>query len=230
MSEYAESHTVSRVIGAPPGYVGFDQGGLLTDAINRTPYAVLVLDEIEKAHPNLFNILLQVMDHATLTDNNGKKADFRNVILIMTTNAGAREISESGIGFQKDQGKGQGRGAIERTFSPEFRNRLDGWIAFKALDTEVIGQIVDKFVAELNQQLREKKVMVKLSKEARSWLALHGFNRLLGARPMARLIQAKIKEPLAEKILFGSETLTGEVLVEVEKDELILKFASNPNT
>jgi ATP-dependent Clp protease ATP-binding subunit ClpA len=230
MSEYAESHTVSRLIGAPPGYVGFDQGGLLTDAINRTPYAVLVLDEIEKAHPNLFNILLQVMDHATLTDNNGKKADFRNVILIMTTNAGAREISESGIGFQKDQGKGQGRGAIERTFSPEFRNRLDGWIAFKALETDVIGQIVDKFVAELNQQLREKKVMVKLSQEARSWLALHGFDRLLGARPMARLIQAKIKEPLAEKILFGGESLTGEVLVEVEKDELILKFASKPNT
>ena len=230
MSEYAESHTVSRLIGAPPGYVGFDQGGLLTDAINRTPYAVLVLDEIEKAHPNLFNILLQVMDHATLTDNNGKKADFRNVILIMTTNAGAREISESGIGFQKDQGKGQGRGAIERTFSPEFRNRLDGWIAFKALETEVIGQIVDKFVAELNRQLREKKVMVKLSQEARSWLALHGFDRLLGARPMARLIQAKIKEPLAEKILFGGESLTGEVLVEVEKDELILKFASKLNT
>jgi ATP-dependent Clp protease ATP-binding subunit ClpA len=224
MSEYAESHTVSRLIGAPPGYVGFDQGGLLTDAINRTPYAVLVLDEIEKAHPNLFNILLQVMDHATLTDNNGKKADFRNVILIMTTNAGAREISEGGIGFQKDQGKGQGRGAIERTFSPEFRNRLDGWIAFKALDTEVIGQIVDKFIAELNQQLREKKVMVKLSSDARSWLALHGFDRLLGARPMARLIQAKIKEPLAEKILFGNGSLAGEVLVEIANDEFVLRF------
>ena len=230
MSEYAESHTVSRLIGAPPGYVGFDQGGLLTDAINRTPYAVLVLDEIEKAHPNLFNILLQVMDHATLTDNNGKKADFRNVILIMTTNAGAREISEGGIGFQKDRGKGQGRGAIERTFSPEFRNRLDGWIAFKALESEVIGQIVDKFVAELNQQLREKKVVVKLASDARSWLARNGFDRLLGARPMARLIQAKIKEPLAETILFGSQNLTGEVLVEVEKDELALKFPSKPNT
>jgi ATP-dependent Clp protease ATP-binding subunit ClpA len=230
MSEYAESHTVSRLIGAPPGYVGFDQGGLLTDAINRTPYAVLVLDEIEKAHPNLFNILLQVMDHATLTDNNGKKADFRNVILIMTTNAGAREISEGGIGFQKDQGRGQGRGAIERTFSPEFRNRLDGWIAFKALDAEVIGQIVDKFIAELNHQLREKKVMVKLSSEARSWLARNGFDRLLGARPMARLIQAKIKEPLAERLLFGSESLTGEVLVEVAKDELLLNFPSKSDT
>ena len=224
MSEYAESHTVSRLIGAPPGYVGFDQGGLLTDAINRTPYAVLVLDEIEKAHPNLFNILLQVMDHATLTDNNGKKADFRNVILIMTTNAGGRDMSESGIGFQKDQGKGQGRGAIERTFSPEFRNRLDAWIAFKPLDAEVIGQIVDKFIDELNQQLREKKVAVKLSREARSWLAQRGFDRLLGARPMARLIQAKIKEPLAEKILFGSESITGDVLVELEKEELSLRF------
>ena len=224
MSEYAESHTVSRLIGAPPGYVGFDQGGLLTDAINRTPYAVLVLDEIEKAHPNLFNILLQVMDHATLTDNNGKKADFRNVILIMTTNAGGREMSEGGIGFQKDQGKGQGRGAIERTFSPEFRNRLDAWIAFKQLDAQVIEQIVDKFIDELNKQLREKKVVVKLSPEARSWLAQRGFDRLLGARPMARLIQAKIKEPLAEKILFGSESITGEVLVELEQEELSLRF------
>jgi ATP-dependent Clp protease ATP-binding subunit ClpA len=224
MSEYAESHTVSRLIGAPPGYVGFDQGGLLTDAINRTPYAVLVLDEIEKAHPNLFNILLQVMDHATLTDNNGKKADFRNVILIMTTNAGAREISEGGIGFQKDQGKGQGRGAIERTFNPEFRNRLDAWIAFKPLDAQVIEQIVDKFIDELNKQLREKKIVVKLSREARSWLAQRGVDRLLGARPMARLIQAKIKEPLAEKILFGSESITGDVLVELDKEELSLKF------
>ena len=224
MSEYAESHTVSRLIGAPPGYVGFDQGGLLTDAINRTPYAVLVLDEIEKAHPNLFNILLQVMDHATLTDNNGKKADFRNVILIMTTNAGGREISESGIGFQKDQGKGQGRGAIERTFSPEFRNRLDAWIAFKPLDAQVLEQIVDKFIDALNKQLREKKVVVKLSLEARSWLAQRGFDRLLGARPMARLIQAKIKEPLAEKILFGTEPVAGDVLVELEKDELFLRF------
>jgi ATP-dependent Clp protease ATP-binding subunit ClpA len=224
MSEYAESHTVSRLIGAPPGYVGFDQGGLLTDSINRTPYAVLVLDEIEKAHPNLFNILLQVMDHATLTDNNGKKADFRNVILIMTTNAGAREISEGGIGFQRDQGKGQGRGAIERTFSPEFRNRLDAWIAFKPLDAQVMEQIVDKFIDELNKQLHEKKVVVKPSREARSWLAQRGFDRLLGARPMARLIQAKIKEPLAEKILFGSESITGDVLVELDKEELSLRF------
>ena len=224
MSEYAESHTVSRLIGAPPGYVGFDQGGLLTDAINKTPYAVLVLDEIEKAHPNLFNILLQVMDHATLTDNNGKKADFRNVILIMTTNAGARELSEGGIGFQKDTGKGQARGAIERTFSPEFRNRLDAWIAFKSLDFEVIERIVDKFIDELNAQLKEKKVVVKLSSEARMWLAKRGFDRLYGARPMARLIQSKIKEPLAEEILFGDLQLTGEVRVEEKDDGLVLEF------
>ncbi len=224
MSEYAESHTVSRLIGAPPGYVGFDQGGLLTDAVNKTPYAVLVLDEIEKAHPNLFNLLLQVMDHATLTDNNGKKADFRNVILIMTTNAGARELSEGGIGFQKHTGKGQGRGAIERAFSPEFRNRLDAWVAFNPLDFEVIERIVDKFIDELNAQLKEKKVLVKLSSEARAWLAKRGFDRLYGARPMARLIQSKIKEPLAEKILFGDVPLTGEVQVEEIDDGLVLEF------
>jgi ATP-dependent Clp protease ATP-binding subunit ClpA len=224
MSEYAESHTVSRLIGAPPGYVGFDQGGLLTDAINKTPYAVLVLDEIEKAHPNLFNILLQVMDHATLTDNNGKRADFRNVILIMTTNAGAREVSEGGIGFQKDKGKGQGRGAIERTFSPEFRNRLDAWIAFKPLGFEVIERIVDKFIAELNAQLKEKKVVVQLSSEARMWLAKRGFDRLNGARPMARLIQSKIKEPLAEELLFGDVQLDGEVQVEEKDNDLVLRL------
>src|SRR3989440_3659254 len=226
MSEYAEGHTVSRLIGAPPGYVGFDQGGLLTDAVSKTPYAVLVLDEIEKAHHNLFNILLQVMDHATLTDNNGKKADFRNIILIMTTNAGAREISAGGIGFQKDVGKGEGRGAIERTFSPEFRNRLDAWIAFKPLDFEVIERIVDKFIDELNVQLKEKKVVVKLSGEARAWLALRGFDRLYGARPMARLIQTKIKEPLAEALLFGDAQLAGEVLVEERDGDLVLRLPS----
>jgi ATP-dependent Clp protease ATP-binding subunit ClpA len=225
MSEYAEPHTVSRLIGAPPGYVGFDQGGLLTDAVNKTPYAVLVLDEIEKAHPNLFNILLQVMDHATLTDNNGKKADFSNVILIMTTNAGAREMSEKGIGFQKDSGnKGHGRGAIERTFSPEFRNRLDAWVAFNPLGFEIIERVVDKFIAEVNAQLVEKNVTVKLTESARAWLAEHGFDRLYGARPMARLIQTKIKQPLAEKLLFGSETMGGEVLVDELDGALALDF------
>ena len=226
MSEYAEAHTVSRLIGAPPGYVGFDQGGLLTDAITRTPYAVLVLDEIEKAHPNLFNILLQVMDHATLTDNNGKKADFRNVILIMTTNAGAQELSAGGIGFQSNTtGKGQGRGAIERAFSPEFRNRLDAWIAFAPLSFEVIERVVDKFVKELNAQLAERNVRVVLEETARAWLAARGFDRLFGARPMNRLIQKKIKEPLAEELLFGASLAAGgEVSVGVAGDELTLSF------
>ncbi|MFL6207300.1 MAG: ATP-dependent Clp protease ATP-binding subunit ClpA [Pyrinomonadaceae bacterium] len=225
MSEYAEAHTVSRLIGAPPGYVGFDQGGLLTDAINKTPYAVLVLDEIEKAHPNLFNILLQVMDHATLTDNNGKRADFRNVILIMTTNAGAQELSAGGIGFQSNStGRGKGRGAIERTFSPEFRNRLDAWIAFEPLTFAVIERVVDKFIGELNAQLGEQKTSVRLTEGARAWLAEHGFDRQFGARPMARLIQTKIKAPLAEEILFGQLTAGGEVLVDVQDGELVLRF------
>jgi ATP-dependent Clp protease ATP-binding subunit ClpA len=225
MSEYAEPHTVSRLIGAPPGYVGFDQGGLLTDAVTKTPYAVLVLDEIEKAHPNLFNILLQVMDHATLTDNNGKKADFRNVILIMTTNAGAREMSGKGIGFQQGEGnKGNARGAIERTFSPEFRNRLDAWVAFNPLSFEITERVVDKFIAEVNAQLAEKNITVKLTEAARAWLAKNGFDRLYGARPMARLIQTKIKQPLAEKLLFGSEETGGEVLVDEQDGELTLGF------
>jgi ATP-dependent Clp protease ATP-binding subunit ClpA len=225
MSEYMEAHTVSRLIGAPPGYVGFDQGGLLTDAINKTPYAVLVLDEIEKAHPNLFNILLQVMDHATLTDNNGKKADFHNVILIMTTNAGARELSEKGIGFQTDGGgKGKGRGAIERTFSPEFRNRLDAWIAFEQLSFETIGRVVDKFIGELRTQLADKKITIELTEEARAWLAKNGFDRLFGARPMARLIQIKIKQPLAEQLLFGEAPAGSKVLIDAKGDDLSIEF------
>jgi ATP-dependent Clp protease ATP-binding subunit ClpA len=225
MSEYAEPHTVSRLIGAPPGYVGFDQGGLLTDAILKTPYSVLVLDEIEKAHPNLFNILLQVMDHATLTDNNGKRADFRNVVLIMTTNAGAHELSAGGIGFQTNTtGRGLGRGAIERTFSPEFRNRLDAWIAFNALPPAVIEQVVDKLVREVNSQLAEKNVTVRLTDEARAWLAKNGYDRAMGARPMARLIQQKIKEPLAEELLFGERLASGgEVLVKVRDGEIALE-------
>jgi ATP-dependent Clp protease ATP-binding subunit ClpA len=225
MSEYAEPHTVSRLIGAPPGYVGFDQGGLLTEAIMRTPHAVLVLDEIEKAHPNLFNLLLQVMDSATLTDNNGKKADFRNVILIMTTNAGARELSSGGVGFRNQADfKGNAKGAIERTFTPEFRNRLDAWVPFKALDLENITLIVDKFINELNGQLAEKRVLVKLSEEARVWLAKNGFDARYGARPMARLIHEKIKQPLAQEILFGKLTDGGSVSVEEKEGELILDF------
>lgn len=225
MSEYAEPHTVSRLIGAPPGYVGFDQGGLLTEAIMRTPHAVLVLDEIEKAHPNLFNLLLQVMDTATLTDNNGKKADFRNVILIMTTNAGARELSSGGVGFRNSSDtKGNAKGAIERTFSPEFRNRLDAWVAFDPLDIEVIRSIVDKFIRELNGQLAEKRVLVQLEDEAREWLAKNGFDARYGARPMARLIHEKIKQPLANEILFGKLADGGSVSACVENNELILKF------
>ncbi|MCD9186474.1 MAG: ATP-dependent Clp protease ATP-binding subunit ClpA [Pyrinomonadaceae bacterium] len=225
MSEYAEPHTVSRLIGAPPGYVGFDQGGLLTEAIMRTPHAVLVLDEIEKAHPNLFNLLLQVMDSATLTDNNGKKADFRNVILIMTTNAGARELSSGGLGFRNDAStKGSAKGAIERLFTPEFLNRLDARVAFKALDIEVIKNIVDKFVKELNGQLAEKRVLVKLDEAAREWMAKNGFDARYGARPMARLIHEKLKQPLAHEILFGKLVEGGSVLVTEKDGELKLDF------
>ncbi len=227
MSEYMEKHTVSRLIGAPPGYVGFDQGGLLTDAIHRTPYAVLVLDEIEKAHPDIYNILLQVMDHATLTDNNGKKADFRNVILIMTTNAGARDVSAEGIGFSKGASGSKGKGVIERTFSPEFRNRLDGWIAFNALDEAAVKMVVDKFIGEVQAQISEKKVLIEMSDRARAWLAEHGYDRLMGARPMARLIQSKIKEPLAEEILFGKLQAGGKVIIDEKDGELDLKFAAS---
>ncbi|MGE3465988.1 MAG: ATP-dependent Clp protease ATP-binding subunit ClpA [Pyrinomonadaceae bacterium] len=223
MSEYAEPHTVSRLIGAPPGYVGFDQGGLLTEAIMRTPHAVLVLDEIEKAHPNLFNLLLQVMDSATLTDNNGKKADFRNVILIMTTNAGARELSSGGMGFRNSADtKGNAKGVIERTFTPEFRNRLDAWVPFKALDLDMIKLIVDKFISELNGQLAEKRVLVKLTDTAREWLATHGFDARYGARPMSRLIHDRIRQRLAQEILFGELKDGGSVSVREKDGDLLL--------
>ncbi len=225
MSEYAEPHTVSRLIGAPPGYVGFDQGGLLTEAIMRTPHAVLVLDEIEKAHPNLFNLLLQVMDSATLTDNNGKKADFRNVILIMTTNAGARELSSGGVGFRNSSDtKGNAKGVIERTFTPEFRNRLDAWVAFRPLDIEVIKLIVDKFINELNGQLAEKRVLVSLTDDAREWLAKNGFDARYGARPMSRLIHDKIKQPLANEILFGKLANGGSVEADMVADNISMEF------
>ena len=225
MSEYAEAHTVSRLIGAPPGYVGFDQGGLLTDAVMRHPHSVLVLDEIEKAHPNLFNLLLQVMDSATLTDNNGKKADFRNVILIMTTNAGARELSSGGIGFQNDTStKGAAKGVIERTFMPEFLNRLDARVPFNALDLDVISLIVDKFIKELNAQMMEKRIIIKLDKAAKEWLAKNGFDAKYGARPMQRLIHEKIKQPLAHEILFGKLTDGGSVSVTEIDDALVLNF------
>lgn len=227
MSEYMEKHTVSRLIGAPPGYVGFDQGGLLTDAINKSPHCVLLLDEIEKAHPDLFNILLQVMDHATLTDNNGKKADFRNVILLMTTNAGARELSAEGVGFRTGSNVtaaagSKGKGAIERTFTPEFRNRLDGWIAFGPLSFEVTERIVDKFVNEVRVQLEDKNVTLDLTEAARAWLAKHGYDQMFGARPMGRLVQTKIREPLADQLLFGALQKGGHVSVDIKDDDIIL--------
>ncbi len=228
MSEYMEKHTVSRLVGAPPGYVGFDQGGLLTDAVRKTPYAVLVLDEIEKAHPDVYNILLQVMDHATLTDNNGRKADFRHVILIMTTNAGAREMSSRGMGFSAGRGSNttaeRGKEAIERTFAPEFRNRLDGWIAFESLSPEIILQVVEKFITELIAQLKEKKVSLELSLAGKQWLAKHGFDDVYGARPMARLIQNEIKKPLADELLFGRLKEGGRIQIDVTDDKLTLHF------
>jgi ATP-dependent Clp protease ATP-binding subunit ClpA len=222
MSEYTEPHTISRLIGAPPGYVGFDQGGLLTDAINKTPYAVLVLDEIEKAHPNLFNLLLQVMDHATLTDNNGKQADFRNVILIMTTNEGGREMTDAAMGFMNVKATGRGRGAIERMFAPEFRNRLDAWIPFDPLTPEATEQVVDKFIGELRAQLAPKNVTLEMMPAARAWLAARGYDRLYGARPMARLIQQQIKEPLVDRILFGDLGTGGSVRIDESSGKLTL--------
>jgi len=220
MSEYMERHTVSRLIGAPPGYVGFDQGGLLTEEINKHPHAVLLLDEIEKAHPDVFNLLLQVMDHGTLTDNNGRKADFRNVVIVMTTNAGASEMSRPSIGFTAQDHTSDGMEAIKRLFTPEFRNRLDAVVQFNSLPTDVIEHIVDKFLFELEQQLEEKKVGLSVEPAARKWLAEHGYDEKMGARPMARLIQEKIKKPLAEALLFGELKNGGQVRVGVENGEL----------
>ena len=224
MSEYMEKHTVSRLIGAPPGYVGFDQGGLLTDGVRKNPYAVVMLDEIEKAHPDLFNVLLQVMDHATLTDNNGIKADFRNVVLILTTNAGAREINAKSIGFTGKESVGNAKAAIERTFSPEFRNRLDQIVIFDMLEPEAIAKVVEKNLTEVHEQLQEKSVTLELTDAARQHLAEKGFDRLFGARPMARLIEREIKKPLAEEILFGRLRNGGHAKADVKDDELVLTF------
>ena len=221
MSEYSEKHTVSRLIGAPPGYVGFDQGGLLTDAVRKHPYSVVVLDEIEKAHPDLFNILLQVMDHATLTDNNGRKADFRNVVLILTTNAGAREMSSKTIGFGGGDAvidTSKAKEAIERTFTPEFRNRLDGWILFAGLGPETILKVVDKEVGLLQAQLSDKKVTLELTPAARAWLAENGYDPVFGARPMARLVDQSLKKPLAEALLFGALQAGGVAKFDVTPD------------
>jgi ATP-dependent Clp protease ATP-binding subunit ClpA len=216
MSEYMERHAVSRLIGAPPGYVGFDQGGLLTEAITKKPHAVLLLDEIEKAHPDIFNILLQVMDHGTLTDNNGRKADFRNVIIIMTTNAGAESLQKSSIGFTNSKQAGDEMGDIKRLFTPEFRNRLDSIISFKPLTEEVILRVVDKFLMQLEQQLHEKKVDAIFTDSLRRFLARKGFDPLMGARPMSRLIQETIRKALADELLFGKLVTGGRVTVDTE--------------
>lgn len=224
MSEYMERHTVSRLIGAPPGYVGFDQGGLLTDAINKEPHAVLLLDEIEKAHSDVFNLLLQVMDHGTLTDNNGRKTDFRNVIIIMTTNAGAERLGRSSMGFTHQDHAGDEMLEVNRIFSPEFRNRLDAIISFKSLDKKTITHVVDKFVLEMESQLADKNVNIELDPAARAWLAEKGYDPVMGARPMVRLIQEKIKRPLADELLFGKLAKGGQVQITVKDDELVFDF------
>jgi ATP-dependent Clp protease ATP-binding subunit ClpA len=227
MSEYMERHTVSRLIGAPPGYVGFDQGGLLTDAINKTPHAVLLLDEIEKAHPDLFNILLQVMDHATLTDNNGRKADFRNVILVMTTNAGAQELSRAMIGFHGGLGQGDSKNVLERMFSPEFRNRLSATIHFEPLSPETMVRVVDKFIAELQERLDKQKVTLTVTPAAKKWLAEHGHDPRFGARPLGRLIENEIARELADQVLFGKLTKGGKATADLDGDKLAFSYEPN---
>ncbi len=224
MSEYMERHSVSRLIGAPPGYVGFDQGGLLTDAIDQHPHSVLLLDEVEKAHPDLFNILLQIMDYGKLTDHNGKTVDFRNVVLIMTTNAGAADMAKPAIGFERDMRMGEDEEAINRMFTPEFRNRLDAIISFKSLSPEVMVRIVDKFIMELETQLADRNVVIELSEAARDWLAAEGYDPLFGARPLARVIQEQIKRPLAEELLFGKLVKGGVVQVGIEGGKPVFSY------
>ena len=224
MSEYMERHSVSRLIGAPPGYVGFDQGGLLTDAVEQNPHCVLLLDEVEKAHPDLFNILLQVMDYGKLTDNNGKSVDFRNVILIMTTNAGAADMVKHTIGFNREVREGEDMEAINRLFTPEFRNRLDAIVPFKSLGKETIGRVVEKFVLQLEAQLSDRQVTISLSDAARNWLGEKGYDPLYGARPLARIIQEHIKKPLADELLFGRLAKGGAVLVDMAEDKLTFVY------
>ncbi len=224
MSEYMERHTVSRLIGAPPGYVGFDQGGLLTDAVDQHPHCVLLLDEIEKAHPDLFNILLQVMDHGKLTDHNGKGVDFRNVIVIMTTNAGASELAKQAIGFEREERTGDDQEAIERMFTPEFRNRLDATIGFDNLTPEIMSRVVDKFIMELEAQLSDRDVTIELDETAREWLAKKGYDKRFGARPLARVIQEQVKKPLAEELLFGKLSKGGSVLATIKDGKVAFDF------
>jgi len=214
-----ERHTVSRLIGAPPGYVGFDQGGLLTDGVDQHPHCVVLLDEIEKAHPDLYNVLLQIMDHGRLTDHNGKQVNFRNVILIMTTNAGASDLAKQAFGFTRSKREGDDHEAINRQFAPEFRNRLDAIVSFGHLSVEVIGTVVEKFVLQLEAQLGDRDVTIELSEPAKTWLVQHGYDEQMGARPMARVIQEHIKKPLADEVLFGKLKSGGHVRVVLVKDE-----------
>jgi ATP-dependent Clp protease ATP-binding subunit ClpA len=224
MSEYMERHSVSRLIGAPPGYVGFDQGGLLTDAIDQQPHCVLLLDEIEKAHPDLFNVLLQIMDHGKLTDHNGKSVDFRNVILIMTTNAGAADLAKEAIGFGRTERTGDDTEAINRMFTPEFRNRLDAIIPFAGLSPEIIARVVEKFIMQLEVQLEDRNVTIELTDAARGWLGGKGYDKHYGARPLARMIQEHIKKPLAEELLFGALVKGGLVKIGLRDGKLTFKY------
>ncbi len=240
MSEYMEKHAVARLIGAPPGYVGFEQGGLLVDSVRTHPYSVVLLDEIEKAHPDIYNILLQVMDHAALTDNTGRKADFRNVVLILTSNAGSRELSAQTIGFA-ERGIGEAyderarraaatrsKSAIERVFSPEFRNRLDAIVTFRPLSSSVMEEIVEKFVLQLEQQLSERRVAIALTPEARSWLAVKGYDPVFGARPLARVVQTQVRDPLTDQILFGALENGGTVEIGVADNQLTFAYEGRP--
>ncbi len=238
MSEYMEKHSVARLIGAPPGYVGFEQGGLLVDAVRTQPYSVVLLDEIEKAHPDIYNILLQVMDHATLTDNTGRKADFRNTVLILTSNAGSREMSGRSIGFAEGvagfddddvRGRtaaGKAKTALERVFSPEFRNRLDAIVMFKALSPEAMETIVDKFILELESQLTDRRVAITLTPAARTWLATKGYDRVFGARPLARVIQKEVRDTLTDEILFGALEHGGNVTIDAAEGRLTFAYES----
>ena len=228
MSEYMERHAVSRLIGAPPGYVGYDQGGLLTDAVDQNPHSVLLLDEIEKAHPDLFNILLQVMDNGKLTDHHGKTVDFRNTILIMTTNAGAADMARESIGFGNITREDAQDDAVKKMFTPEFRNRLDAVVPFGYLPPAVVARVVDKFILQLEMQLEDRGVSIDLDKEAREWLTTKGYDKLYGARPMARLIQEKIKQPLAEELLFGKLVDGGEVKVHMKDGQPAFEIVPTP--
>ncbi len=224
MSEYMEKHAVARLIGAPPGYVGFEQGGQLVDAVRTHPYCVILLDEIEKAHEDIFNILLQVMDHATLTDNSGRKADFRNTVLILTSNAGSREMSAASIGFADGETGTKAKTAVERVFSPEFRNRLDAIVTFKSLTPEAMETIVEKFIMQLESQLKDRKVAIALTPDARAWLARKGYDPRMGARPLARVIQRDVRDPLTDQILFGKLENGGTVTIGTTDEKLTFEY------